>query len=67
MVFVVSHRVDINWRLTRFLLFVLVCLGLWALVRLIRWRSVEFVVTNDRVIYRSGVFAKHGIEIPWPG
>ncbi len=63
-IFVISNRVDITWGWTRFLLFVLACLGLWALLRLIRWRSVEFVVTNDRVIYRSGVFAKRGIEIP---
>ena len=42
----------------------LVGVGLWALFRLINWRSVEFVVTTDRVIYRSGVFAKRGIEIP---
>ena len=46
------------------LLLVIVGLGIWALVRLINWRSVEFVVTTDRVIFRSGVFAKHGIEIP---
>jgi uncharacterized membrane protein YdbT with pleckstrin-like domain len=46
------------------LLLVILGLGVWALVRLINWRSVEFVVTTDRVIFRSGVFAKHGIEIP---
>lgn len=46
------------------LLLVILGLGLWALFRLINWRSVEFVVTTDRVIFRSGVFAKHGIEIP---
>ena len=46
------------------LLLVILGLAVWALVRLINWRSVEFVVTTDRVIYRSGVFAKHGIEIP---
>src|SRR6476646_3492981 len=44
--------------------FVTLGLAVWALVRLINWRSVEFVVTTDRVIFRSGVFAKHGIEIP---
>ena len=41
-------------------------LALWALVRLINWRAVDFVVTTDRVIYRSGVFAKRGMEIPLP-
>lgn len=34
------------------------------LVRLVRWKTTEFVVTTDRCIYRSGVFAKKGIEIP---
>jgi membrane protein YdbS with pleckstrin-like domain len=46
------------------LLLIILGLALWALVRFINWRSVEFVVTTDRVIFRSGVFAKHGIEIP---
>lgn len=36
----------------------------WLLVRLIKWRSTEFVVTTERCVYRSGVFAKKGIEIP---
>ena len=48
------------------LLLVTVGLALWALVRLINWRAVDFVITTDRVIYRSGVFAKHGVEIPLP-
>ncbi len=30
----------------------------------IKWVSENFVVTNDRVIYRSGVVSKSGIEIP---
>jgi membrane protein YdbS with pleckstrin-like domain len=44
----------------------IVILGLlvWALVRFLKWRTVEFVVTTDRVIFREGVFAKRGIEIP---
>jgi uncharacterized membrane protein YdbT with pleckstrin-like domain len=46
------------------LLLLILGLAIWGLVRLINWRSIEFVVTTDRVIYRSGVFAKHGIEIP---
>ena len=36
----------------------------WLLERYIRWISTHFVLTTDRVIYRSGVIAKHGIEIP---
>ena len=37
---------------------------LWLLLRLIKWRSTEFVVTTERCVYRSGVFSKEGIEIP---
>jgi uncharacterized membrane protein YdbT with pleckstrin-like domain len=37
---------------------------LWFVGRFIRWGTVNFVVTTDRIIYRSGVVAKHGIEIP---
>ncbi|MDP1821405.1 MAG: PH domain-containing protein [Acidimicrobiales bacterium] len=29
-----------------------------------RWATTNFVVTTDRLIYRHGVLAKHGIEIP---
>jgi uncharacterized membrane protein YdbT with pleckstrin-like domain len=29
-----------------------------------RWATTNFVVTSDRLIYRHGVLAKHGIEIP---
>ena len=36
----------------------------WLGERYIRWISTHFVLTTDRVIYRSGVVAKHGIEIP---
>lgn len=32
--------------------------------RYIRWTSENFVVTSERVIYRSGVVAKSGVEIP---
>src|SRR4051794_26531062 len=37
---------------------------IWLAERYIRWISTHFVLTTDRVIYRSGVVAKHGIEIP---
>lgn len=37
---------------------------LWLLVRLAKWTTTNFVVTTDRLIYRSGVLAKKGIEIP---
>jgi len=36
----------------------------WFLVRLARWATTEFVLTNKRVIYRYGLIAKKGKEIP---
>jgi uncharacterized membrane protein YdbT with pleckstrin-like domain len=41
----------------------LVCLA-WFGVTYIRWATVNFVITTDRLIYRHGVISKHGIEIP---
>lgn len=32
--------------------------------RYLNWSGVNFVVTTDRLIFRSGVFSKAGIEIP---
>ncbi|HEY1280322.1 MAG TPA: PH domain-containing protein [Acidimicrobiales bacterium] len=37
---------------------------LWAGWRTLTWRTTHFVITTDRLIYRSGVFAKRGIQIP---
>lgn len=36
----------------------------WVAIRVIRRRSTNFVLTTDRLLYRSGVIAKHGKEIP---
>jgi membrane protein YdbS with pleckstrin-like domain len=36
----------------------------WIVVRYLKWVTTNFVVTTDRLIYRSGVFAKKGIQIP---
>ena len=41
----------------------LVSLG-WLLSRYARWRSTSLVLTNHRLIHRSGLVAKHGREIP---
>ena len=45
----------------------LVALGVmlfWLLIRVLRWTTTNFVVTTDRLIFRSGVLAKRGKEIP---
>ncbi len=44
-------------------LFILVTV-VWFTERYIRWVSTHFVLTSDRVIFRTGIVAKHGIEIP---
>jgi uncharacterized membrane protein YdbT with pleckstrin-like domain len=36
----------------------------WVGLRVLRRNATNFVVTTDRLIYRSGVIAKHGKEIP---
>ena len=38
--------------------------AIWVIIRYARWTTTLFVITNFRVIYRSGLIAKGGIEIP---
>jgi uncharacterized membrane protein YdbT with pleckstrin-like domain len=38
--------------------------AVWLGLRYLNWNFTHFVVTSDRVIYRTGVLAKHGVEIP---
>ena len=38
--------------------------AIWLVVRYVGWVSTNFVVTNQRVIFRSGIVWKQGIEIP---
>lgn len=44
------------------LIFVVFLLGLGS--RWLTWRSTHFVITSDRVIFRSGIVVKRGIAIP---
>jgi uncharacterized membrane protein YdbT with pleckstrin-like domain len=36
----------------------------WFVGRYLKWATTNFVITTDRVVFRSGVIAKRGIEIP---
>jgi uncharacterized membrane protein YdbT with pleckstrin-like domain len=36
----------------------------WLTLKYFKWRNTYFVVTSRRVIYRTGVLSKHGVEIP---
>ncbi len=38
--------------------------GISLLLKFISWSRTYFVVTSHRVIYRTGVISRHGVEIP---
>jgi uncharacterized membrane protein YdbT with pleckstrin-like domain len=42
----------------------IVLCALWLVARYMKWATTNFVITSDRLIFRSGVLAKSGIEIP---
>lgn len=42
----------------------LVITALWLIGRYLKWITTNFVITSQRLIFRQGVLAKSGIEIP---
>ncbi len=38
--------------------------AIWLLAKFLEWSRTYFVVTDQRVIYRTGVLTRHGVEIP---
>jgi uncharacterized membrane protein YdbT with pleckstrin-like domain len=42
----------------------LVVTAVWLVSRYLKWLTTDFVITSNRVIFRQGFIAKHGIEIP---
>jgi uncharacterized membrane protein YdbT with pleckstrin-like domain len=45
-------------------LLALVISAVWLLVRYLRWMTTNLTITNDRIVYRYGLVAKQGMEIP---
>jgi len=43
---------------------VVIVWAIWLLLQYLKWNFTHFVVTSDRVIFRTGVLSKHGVEIP---
>lgn len=43
---------------------VIIVSGAILVVEVVKWRTTYFVVTTERVIYRQGVVARSGVEIP---
>ncbi|MEY2755619.1 MAG: hypothetical protein RJB65_1977 [Actinomycetota bacterium] len=54
---------DKDW-MTYPLVVLLVIVGAWLAIRYLKWVTTNFVITSQRVIFREGVIAKKGIEIP---
>ena len=42
----------------------LVITAVWLVIRYLKWLTTNFVITSNRLIFRQGVIAKSGIEIP---
>ena len=42
----------------------LLLLVVFFVVPLLRWRTTQFVVTNERVVMRSGILARQGRDVP---
>jgi uncharacterized membrane protein YdbT with pleckstrin-like domain len=55
-----AGRTILNW-LSLILLLVAI---VWLIGRYSKWATTNFVITSDRLIFRQGVFAKSGVEIP---
>jgi len=45
-------------------LILLVATAIWLVIRYLKWWTTNFVITSNRLIFRQGVVAKSGIEIP---
>lgn len=65
---IVVLQADISGGFGDFLKYVVIALIVgclfWFGARYAKWANTNFVVTTDRLIYRVGVIAKQGIEIP---
>jgi uncharacterized membrane protein YdbT with pleckstrin-like domain len=65
---IVKTRFDSGNTLDKFLglaaIAALVVSALWLVTRYLKWISTHFVITSQRLIFRQGIIAKQGIEIP---
>jgi len=55
---------DVEKGITWVAIILIVGSALWLVIRYMKWATTNFVITSDRIIFRSGVLAKSGIEIP---
>lgn len=63
---VVNAQIDIVW-LRDLLSYVfwaaMLVSAAWLIKRAVEWRTTYLVLTNQRLIYRQGVIARHGVEM----
>lgn len=52
------------WTLVAVLALCLIVLTIWGLIPIWKWRNTVFVLTNRRLITRTGIMAKSGRDIP---
>jgi len=52
-----------KWLMVVWAIFAIVW-AVWLARKYLQWNFTHFVVTSDRVVYRTGVLSKHGVEIP---
>ena len=50
--------------LTYVAIIAIIASAIWLASRYAKWANTNFVITSDRIIFRSGVLSKSGIEIP---
>jgi uncharacterized membrane protein YdbT with pleckstrin-like domain len=50
--------------LTIVVIALMVAAAIWLIVRYLKWFTTYFVITSHRLIFRTGVLSKSGIEIP---
>ncbi len=58
-----THDTTRKWLFLLWAIVAVVWAG-WLGLKYLEWNFTHFVVTDDRVIYRTGVLAKRGVEIP---
>jgi uncharacterized membrane protein YdbT with pleckstrin-like domain len=46
------------------ILALIVVTAIWLVIRYLKWVTTHMVITSDRLIFRTGIIAKNGIEIP---
>jgi uncharacterized membrane protein YdbT with pleckstrin-like domain len=66
LILVMQFRSDTTPRDLGFVFWAVVALvwAAWLGLRYLNWTFTHFVVTDKRVVFRTGVLAKHGVEIP---